>query len=54
MIIELDTEQLKNRKLLNKYLRQYKRIKHLIIDNKCKQRIKNKESPTITDIEFKY
>ncbi len=54
MIIELDTEQYERRRRFNKYLRRLKRMKQLIIDNKCKQRIKNEPLKTTLDIEFKY
>ena len=52
--IQLTDEQLKNRKLFKKYLRRLKRVKELIINDKCRQLIKNKELTTIIDIEFKY
>ena len=52
--IQLTDEQLKNRKLFKKSLRQLKRVKDLIINDKCRQMIKNKPLTTIIDIEFKY
>ena len=52
--IQLTDEQLKNRKLFKKSLRRLKRVKQLIINDKCRQLIKNKELTTTLDIEFKY
>ena len=52
--IQLTDEQLKNRKLFKKSLRRLKRVKELIINDKCRQMIKNKPLTTIIDIEFKY
>ena len=52
--IQLTDEQLKNRKLFKKSLRRLKRVKQLIINDKCRKLLKNKELTTIIDIEFKY
>ena len=52
--IQLTDEQLKNRKLYNKYLRKLKRVKQLIINDQCRKLLKNKPLTTIIDIEFKY
>ena len=53
-LTRLTAEQLNNRKLFKKSLRRLKRVKELIINDKCRQIIKNKELTTIIDIEFKY
>ena len=50
--IQLTDEQLKNRKLFKKSLRRLKRVKQLIINDRCRQLPKNKE--LTLDIEFKY
>ena len=52
--IQLTDEQLKNRKLFKKSLRRLKRVKQLIINDRCRQLLKNKELTTTLDIEFKY
>ena len=52
--ILLTKDQYEKRRLYNKYLRKLKRVKQLIINEKCRQIIKNKELTTIIDIEFKY
>ena len=52
--IQLTDEQLKNRKLFKKSLRRLKRVKQLIINDQCRNLLKNKELTTIIDIEFKY
>ena len=52
--IQLSKDQYEKRRLHNKYLRKLKRVKQLIINDKCKQMIKNKPLTTIIDIEFKY
>ena len=52
--IQLSKDQYEKRRLNNKYLRKLKRVKELIINDKCRQMIKNKELTTIIDIEFKY
>ena len=52
--IQLTDQQLKNRKLFKQSLRRLKRVKELIINDKCRQLIKNKELTTMIDIEFKY
>ena len=50
----LSDENLKNKKLFNEYLRRLKRIEQLIINDKCRQRIKNEPLTTTLDIEFRY
>ena len=52
--IQLSKDQYEKRRLHNKYLRKLKRVKDLIINDKCRQMIKNKPLTTIIDIEFKY
>jgi|LakMenEpi03May11_1017334.scaffolds.fasta_scaffold06903_1 hypothetical protein len=52
--IQLSKDQYEKRRLHNKYLRKLKRVKELIINDKCRQMIKNKPLTTIIDIEFKY
>ena len=52
--ILLTKDQYEKRRLYNKYLRKLKRVKQLIINDKCRQLIKNKELTTIIDIEFEY
>ena len=52
--IQLTDEQLKNRKLFKKSLRRLKRVKQLILNDKCRLLLKNKELTTTLDIEFKY
>jgi len=52
--IQLSKDQYEKRRLHNKYLRKLKRVKELIINDKCRQLIKNKELTTMIDIEFKY
>ena len=52
--IQLSKDQYEKRRLYNKYLRKLKRVKQLIINDKCRQMIKNKPLTTIIDIEFKY
>jgi len=52
--IQLSKDQYEKRRLHYKYLRKLKRVKELIINDKCRQMIKNKPLTTIIDIEFKY
>ena len=52
--IQLTKDQYEKRRLYTKYLRKLKRVKQLIINDKCRQLIKNKELATLVDIEFKY
>ena len=52
--IQLSKDQYEKRRLHNKYLRKLKRVKELIINDKCRQMIKNKPLTTIIDIEFKF
>ena len=52
--LQLTKDQYEKRRLYNKYLRKLKRVKQLIINDKCRQLIKNKELTTLVDIEFKY
>ena len=52
--IQLSTDQYEKRRLHNKYLRKLKRVKDLIINDKCRQMIKNKPLTTMIDIDFKY
>jgi len=52
--IQLSKDQYEKRRLHNKYLRKLKRVKELIINDKCWQLIKNKELTMIIDFEFKY
>ena len=52
--ILLTKDQYEKRRLYNKYLRKLKRVKQLIINDRCRQLLKNKELTTIIDIEFKY
>ena len=52
--IQLTKDQYEKRRLYNKYLRKLKRVKQLIINDKCRQLLKNKELTTTLDIEFKY
>ena len=52
--IRLTKDKYEKRRLHNKYLRKLKRVKELIINDKCRHMIKNKELTTIIDIEFKY
>ena len=52
--ILLTKDQYEKRRLYNKYLRKLKRVKQLILNDKCRQLLKNKELTTTLDIEFKY
>jgi len=52
--LKLTKDQYEKRRLYNKYLRKLKRVKQLIINDRCRQIIKNKELTTMIDIEFKY
>ena len=52
--ILLTKDQYEKRRLFNKYLRKLKRVKQLIINDRCRQLLKNKELTTTLDIEFKY
>ena len=52
--ILLTKDQYEKRRLYNKYLRKLKRVKQLIINDRCRQLLKNKELTTTLDIEFKY
>ena len=52
--ILLTKDQYEKRRLYNKYLRKLKRVKQLIITDRCRQLLKNKELTTTLDIEFKY
>ena len=52
--ILLTKDQYEKRRLYNKYLRKLKRVKDLIINDKCRKLLKNKPLTTIIDIEFKY
>ena len=52
--IQLTDEQLKNRKLLKKSLRRLKRVKQLIINDECRQIIKNEQLKLNILFEFKY
>ena len=52
--IQLTKDQYEKRRLYNKYLRKLKRVKQLILNDKCRQLVKNKELTTTLDIEFKY
>ena len=52
--IQLTKDQYEKRRLYNKYLRKLKRVKQLILNDKCRQLLKNKELTTTLDIEFKY
>ena len=52
--LQLTKDQYEKRRLYNKYLRKLKRVKQLIINDRCRQIIKNKELTTMIDIEFKY
>ena len=52
--IQLTKDQYEKRRLYNKYLRKLKRVKQLILHDKCRQLLKNKELTTKLDIEFKY
>ena len=52
--IQLTKDQYEKRRLYNKYLRKLKRVKQLILHDKCRQLLKNKELTTTLDIEFKY
>ena len=52
--IQLTKDQYEKRRLYNKYLRKLKRVKQLILNDKCRLLLKNKELTTTLDIEFKY
>ena len=52
--IQLTKDQYEKRRLFNKYLRKLKRVKQLIINDRCRELLKNKPLTTIIDIEFKY
>jgi NurA-like 5'-3' nuclease len=52
--LQLTKDQYEKRRLYHKYLRKLKRVKQLIINDRCRQIIKNKELTTMIDIEFKY
>ena len=52
--IQLTDDQLKNRKLLKKSFRRLKRVKQLIINDECRQIIKNEQLKLNILFEFKY
>ena len=52
--IQLSKDQYEKRRLHNKYLRKLKRVKELIINDKCRQITKNEQLKLNILFEFKY